>query len=908
MTEQREVDPIACFLTACELERREHRSCRQEHKVVNGRRVHAEGGRFFYSFDAPADLALRDDSSIQLIVAGAFYHGTVVTRSGLSAPNQSKQQQHALSRQSLTIAIQADLGDDVASARIEGQDQDLLQSLIVRLRAIKDNQRIGSWNRELAERVLALPQSSEPGVDSQDQRIFPDDLTPDQTTALRRCLTQPVTYVWGPPGTGKTVVLAALALQLYQENKRVLIVSHTNHAVDGVVESLCKRITEKGRTAVPEGSILRVGTMVRESLIKQFGEQVHLESVMNRSHDKVSSRLEQLKRELSEVRDALFAASRKMTLLDSHKQLLSELDKVRRELRSTDVSFVSAVKRVFQFDAPEPARRPQNVDGVNESVELLESSVQQISRELEGCDRVSLSEQSVELSSRQLEITEAIAVLEKFVRDLRISLLDRARIIATTATHAMLSTKELHTFDAVLIDEASMLPLPLCFLLSGQARERVIIAGDFRQLPAIAMSDSHMVRQWYSRDVFECAGVIDLVDSSQQHPALVTLTTQFRSHETLCSLINTRFYGGILQTKASADSQPMIFNDPLTYLNHSPIVLVDTAPLAPWGEARNRSKSNLMHALLVRKVALLLAGQGLALKPEALGVITPYRPQANLIRELLNESELGANVSVGTVHKFQGSERDVIILDLTESFPHQAGNFFTASSLRETGARLLNVALSRAKRHLVVIGNLEYLRAKLSSRHVMWGVLDDLQRVGYQLPVDELIGEPIFATPPKEVCERSGVLAFQAFDQELFLPGLITDLIEAQHEVVFSSPSVSARVAHVIKSVLEKRIQDGLRVTLWIGSTIGESKDAEAVLRGLQGAGVVVLRSPHAVPSGVVIDSEVVWVGSIAPFDSIAPVTGTMTRCVSQRAAHYALELMESGMDQSEPKKLFAFA
>jgi Mrp family chromosome partitioning ATPase len=907
MTEQREVDPIACFLTACELERREHRSCRQEHKVVNGRRVYAEGGRFIYSFDALADLSLRDDSSIQLVVAGAFYHGTVVTRSWISRAEQSKHV-HNASCQSVTIAIQADLGEEIVSARIEGEDQDLLQALIVRLRAIKDNERLGAWNRALADRVLALPKPEEQRSEPESVRNFSDDLTPDQTTALRRCLSQPVTYVWGPPGTGKTVVLAALALQLYQENKRVLIVSHTNHAVDGVVESLCKRITEKGRTAVPEGSILRVGTMVRESLIKQFGEQVHLESVMNRSHDKVSSRLEQLKRELSEVRDALFAVSRKMTLLDSHKQLLSELDKVRRELKSTDTSFVSAVKRVFQFDPPEPARRPQNSDGVNESVELLESSVQQISRELEGCDRVSLSEQSVELSTRQLEITEAIALLEKFVRDLRISLLDRARIIATTATHAMLSTKDLHTFDAVLIDEASMLPLPLCFLLSGQARERVIIAGDFRQLPAIAMSDSHMVRQWYSRDVFECAGVVDLVDSSQQHPALVTLTTQFRSHETLCSLINQRFYGGILQTKAASSSERMIFNDPLTYLNHSPVVLVDTAPLAPWGEARNRSKSNLMHALLVRKVALLLAGQGLALKPEALGVITPYRPQANLIRELFNESELGANVSVGTVHKFQGSERDVIIVDLTESFPHQAGNFFTASSLRETGARLLNVALSRAKRHLVVIGNFEYLRAKLSSRHVMWGVLDDLQRVGYQLPVDELIGEPIFATPPKEVCERSGVLAFQAFDEELFLPGLITDLLEAQHEVVFSSPSMSGRVAHVIKSIVEQRIQEGLRVTLWIGGSSGESKDEEAVLRGLKGAGVVLLRSPNPVPAGVVIDSEVVWLGSIAPFDSIAPVTGTMTRCVSQRAAHYALELMESGMDQPEPKKLLAFA
>jgi KaiC/GvpD/RAD55 family RecA-like ATPase len=907
MTEQREVDPIACFLTACEVERREHRSTRREHKVVNGRRILADGGRCLYTFDASSEISFRDDSSVQVIVDGMFYHGSVHSRSALSRSDQTKLA-HAGSQQSITIALQADLGAEIASARIEGEEQDLLQALISRLRSLKDEQGISSWNRKLADRVLHLPSVADEPSGGASQRKFSDDLTPDQTTALRRCFSQPVTYVWGPPGTGKTVALAALALELFQENKRVLIVSHTNHAVDGVVESLCKRITERGRTAIPEGTILRVGTIVRESLRKQFGDQVHLDSVMNRSHDKVSSRLEQLKRELAEVRDLLFAVSRKMTLLDSHKQLVSELDKVRRELKSADTSFVSAVRRVFQAEPTDAQRTAQNSDGVSESIELLESSVAQIAKEVSGCNAVKLSEQSVELSTRQLEITEAIALLEKFVRDLRISLLDRARIIATTATHAMLAAKDLHTFDAVLIDEASMLPLPLCYLLSGHARERVVIAGDFRQLPAIAMSDSHMVRQWYSRDIFDCAGIIDRVDSKQEHPALVTLTTQFRSHDTLCSLINRRFYGGILETKASAESDKLIFNDPLTYLNSSPVVYVDTAPLEPWGESRDRSKSNLMHALLVRKIALLLTAHGLALKPEGIGVISPYRAQANLIRELLDECSLGSQVSVGTVHKFQGSERDVIILDLTESQPLNPGSFFSAISLRETGARLLNVALSRARKHLVVIGNLEYLRARLTSRHVMWGVLDDLQRVGYQLPVDELIGEPIFTTPSHEVRETAGILAFQAFDEDLFLPGLITDLLEARYDVVFSSPRFNGRVAHVITSILEQRIQDGLRVTVRIDGSRSYSHEEEGVLRNLQGAGVVLVRSSGAIPPAVVIDSEVLWLGSIAPFDSIAPVVGTMTRCVSERAAHHALELLESGIESVEPKKILAFA
>jgi KaiC/GvpD/RAD55 family RecA-like ATPase len=806
------------------------------------------------------------------------------------------------------VAIQADLGSEIASARIEGEEQDLLQVLITRLRAIKSDGGANGWHQEIAHKVIDLKRHEQTQSALFDVSKFPEDLTADQMNALGRCLSQPVTYLWGPPGTGKTVTLAALALQLFKENKRVLVVSHTNHAVDGVVESLCRRIVDRGRNALPEGTILRVGTLVKESLIQRFGDQVHLESVMNHSHDKVSSRLDALKRELAQVRDRLFSVTRKITLLDSRDQLLRELDRIRKEVKGIDTGFVSAVKRVFQPESGGGGLDEQLTEESGESVALLQTHVMQLSAEIEGCDRQSLVDESVELSNRQVEMVEAIALLEKFMRDLRVSLLDRARIIATTATHAMLSERELRGFDAVLIDEASMLPLPLCFLLSGLAKERVVVAGDFRQLPAIATSDSHMVQQWYSRDVFDCAGVIDLVDAQGAHPALVTLTTQFRSSEVLCSLVNGRFYGGILETDAAVDADRYIFKEPLAYLNRYPVVLVDTSSLEPFGEVQFGSKSNLLHALLVRKIALLLSGSGAVVDRGAVGVISPYRRQANLIRDLLEECRLGDLISVGSVHKFQGSERDSIIFDLTESSPHSLGSFFSAVSLRDTGARLLNVALSRARRHLFVVANFEHLRNRLSSRHIMWHVLDDLCRIGYQLPVDELIGEAILTNSPQEVQSAPGILPFQCFDEQLFMPGLVTDLLEATNEVVFSSPTCTTQVTRVMKSILEQRVQNGLRVTVWIDGTRQISGETEAALRELRGVGVIVLRSRGPVPPVAVIDSEVAWLGSIAPLDAIAPAEGLMTRCVSDRAAYHALELLEPATPVAQEEQLLASA
>src|ERR1022692_3359567 len=97
-------------------------------------------------------------------------------------------------------------------------------------------------------------------------------------------------------------------------------------------------------------------------------------------------------------------------------------------------------------------------------------------------------------------------------------------------------------FDVVIIDEASMLMFPMSFYAAGLAKRTVVVAGDFRQLPPIVLSDELLVNEWLKKDAFYKIGIPDQIKKKQPPPYLVALRTQFRMREDICKLVNELFY------------------------------------------------------------------------------------------------------------------------------------------------------------------------------------------------------------------------------------------------------------------------------------------------------------------------------------------------------------------------------
>jgi len=103
----------------------------------------------------------------------------------------------------------------------------------------------------------------------------------EQKRAIGLALANEVTYLWGPPGTGKTTTLSLLIKELFERSKRVLICSNTNQAVDQVLLTLCKEL-RSDHPAMQKGQIVRLGRIADDELRDNYSEFVTLDGIVER--------------------------------------------------------------------------------------------------------------------------------------------------------------------------------------------------------------------------------------------------------------------------------------------------------------------------------------------------------------------------------------------------------------------------------------------------------------------------------------------------------------------------------------------------------------------------------------------------------------------------------------------------
>jgi len=257
------------------------------------------------------------------------------------------------------------------------------------------------------------------------------------------------------------------------------------------------------------------------------------------------------------------------------------------------------------------------------------------------------------------------------------------------ATHAGISKRYVKgDFDLVVLDEASQASEPLSWVPLTIAR-KAIFAGDANQLPPTI----------YSKEAAEGGLSVTLFDRLKDllpASAQTLLRVQYRMHQDIMSFPSQEFYEGKLiaddsVAKHVAAELPGAAPSELT---SRPVTFVDTAG-AGYDEIWNdmlESRENKGEAELAVKLLYELLGSGL--KAKDIGILTPYTAQAKLLKTLVREPGL----EIGSVDGFQGREKEAIILSLVRS--SEGGQIGFLSDMRR-----LNVAITRARRCLIVVGD-----------------------------------------------------------------------------------------------------------------------------------------------------------------------------------------------------------
>ena len=297
---------------------------------------------------------------------------------------------------------------------------------------------------------------------------------------------------------------------------------------------------------------------------------------------------------------------------------------------------------------------------------------------------------SQERQNRGLMYKEA-RQLSNWARELEDRLVDKiveqSQVICATLVGCGSEPIKGMKFDTVVIDEGSQALEPECWIAMKLA-DRVIIAGDHKQLPPTVKSKA--AEELGLRDT-----ILDRMTDCLEQSTL--LNTQYRMHPVIMGFSNLLFYNGKLTSASSIDQRP---EHPIA---KAPFTFIDTSGCG-FDEVFNpetRSRANHQEYLIIREHMLSVIND---LQSFEIGIISPYSEQVRLMVQEIEEDEIlrSLDLDVNSVDGFQGQEKDIIYISLVRS--NADGEIGFLKDLRR-----LNVALTRARIKLVVVGDLATL-------------------------------------------------------------------------------------------------------------------------------------------------------------------------------------------------------
>ena len=285
-------------------------------------------------------------------------------------------------------------------------------------------------------------------------------------------------------------------------------------------------------------------------------------------------------------------------------------------------------------------------------------------------------------------IMKDVANMEQYIID---DLLTKTQVVTATLVGSNHFTVRNMKYSTVVIDEAGQALEPACWIPILKA-EKVIFAGDHLQLPPTIKSEEAAKGGLSTTLLEKCVAL---------HPeSVVLLEEQYRMNEAIMGYSSKVFYNDKLKAHESVAGRVL-------FPGEAPLAFLDTAGCGFDEKLEGTSSTNPEEAAFLFKHLSQLAAEFAAVNPKqedfpSIAVISPYKEQINILKDqLAHATDLKPyldKIAVNTIDSFQGQERDVVYISMTRS--NAEGQIGFLADIRR-----MNVAMTRARKKLVVIGD-----------------------------------------------------------------------------------------------------------------------------------------------------------------------------------------------------------
>ena len=484
--------------------------------------------------------------------------------------------------------------------------------------------------------------------------LYNDKVNLDQLLVIHNGLKYPVLYVQGPPGSGKTNTILNTVVTAFFNNKTVLISSYNNHPVDEIYQKLSHLKYKGDDIPFP---IIRLGNGEK---LKDAIKQIRLLFKITSSMQVFDSSLNRKKTYEEHKTKALSDLLRKY----EGEQLVNVNNTLKEigEITDDDIKPLISHDRLELF-------KFLNFTSAKFIKRLSEPKYEELTDIIFTKD----------LNEAVRQLNQYLSNDENFQKFLKIF-----PVVATTNISAHRLGEPKQYFDMVIMDEASQCntAVALVPIIRG---EQLLLVGDPQQLKPVILLDERnnliLKKRYNITDEYDYRNksVYQTFLSADAVSDEVLLSYHYRCHPKIIGFNNKKYYNNKLNIRSSDNEK-----HPLEFIEcHSK----DTT-------LKNTSESEAREIVHYVKTH----------PDKTIAVITPFVNQRNEIQEELNQNGI-ANVDCGTVHAFQGDEKQEIIFSLALTDKTQEKTYSWLKNNKE----LINVATSRAKEKLVIIGDMEQL-------------------------------------------------------------------------------------------------------------------------------------------------------------------------------------------------------